>query len=290
MRQLRRQTNGAKAGAVRQIDRHRRPRRRRENHCLPTPSRDNCAQNSASLRRFSHFRAKMRAHLVNSFIRLHHDAGGLGVQSISPLAKVQALHVAAHIDAVDRLLRPRLDAGGVVILDRFWWSAWVYGIVAGCNRRKLRALIAAERAAWGTIQPAIAVLLKRAAPIDRNDPPVQWRELVRAYERLAQRERTNYPVEVIENATTGEDTAAKLLSHLGKIGITHRRPASAEAHQLMIGFTSSEHSTKKSLSVLTHLLPVRPTIAYDSYWKFAAERQEIFFKRIEGSTSPVVRG
>jgi len=36
----------------------------------------------------------------------------------------------------------------------------------------------------------------------------------------------------------------------------------------------------------SHLLPLKPTIAFDTYWKFAAERQEIFFSKIKGKHRP----
>jgi hypothetical protein len=35
-----------------------------------------------------------------------------------------------------------------------------------------------------------------------------------------------------------------------------------------------------------HLSPLKPTIAFDTYWKFAAERQSIFFKKVMGETQP----
>lgn len=38
----------------------------------------------------------------------------------------------------------------------------------------------------------------------------------------------------------------------------------------------------KSLIVFSRSTPVKPTKVFDSYWHFAAERQSIFFRRIEG--------
>jgi hypothetical protein len=35
-----------------------------------------------------------------------------------------------------------------------------------------------------------------------------------------------------------------------------------------------------------HLLPVKVTEVYDSYWKFATERQNVFFRRLEGQPEP----
>ena len=37
---------------------------------------------------------------------------------------------------------------------------------------------------------------------------------------------------------------------------------------------------------LPRIAPLRPTPVYDTYWRFAAERQEIFFRRIEGKRPP----
>ncbi|MGH8420325.1 MAG: nucleotide kinase domain-containing protein [Pseudomonas sp.] len=41
-----------------------------------------------------------------------------------------------------------------------------------------------------------------------------------------------------------------------------------------------------SKKVISHLLPIKITEAYDTYWKFAVERQNIFFRRLEGSPKP----
>ena len=40
---------------------------------------------------------------------------------------------------------------------------------------------------------------------------------------------------------------------------------------------------RRSSLVFSRLAPVEPSAVYDTYWRFAAERQEIFFRRIEHS-------
>jgi hypothetical protein len=40
------------------------------------------------------------------------------------------------------------------------------------------------------------------------------------------------------------------------------------------------------MQILTKLSAVKPTVVYDTYWKFAAARQEIFFRRFRGEASP----
>jgi hypothetical protein len=41
-----------------------------------------------------------------------------------------------------------------------------------------------------------------------------------------------------------------------------------------------------SYSVLVRRRPPTPSIVFDSYWRFAAERQAVFFRRLEGQSAP----
>ena len=38
--------------------------------------------------------------------------------------------------------------------------------------------------------------------------------------------------------------------------------------------------------IFRSLSPARPTVVYDTYWRFAAERQEVFFRKLEGRELP----
>lgn len=50
---------------------------------------------------------------------------------------------------------------------------------------------------------------------------------------------------------------------------------------------SSESKSKKSnLTIHIPLSPAKTTVVYDSYWKFAALRQDIFFNRLKGNPFP----
>ena len=56
---------------------------------------------------------------------------------------------------------------------------------------------------------------------------------------------------------------------------------------------SSQHSlefesttTKNTTTIHRHWLPTKTTPVFDTYWKFAAERQAIFFKRLRGFSMP----
>ena len=209
--------------------------------------------------------------------RIHHDEGPLRVGEISALAK-QALHVAAHIDAIDRQILPALAEGKVVLLDRYWWSAWVYGLVGGCGRHKLRALVKAERSAWGRVRPVLAVLLRRPTPIDRDDPPARWQRLADEYARLAERESRLHPVAVIDNVGEPSVALAALLESF------KRNVAPMLREQSLFGI--QEPSEPARSSATSHILPLKLSVVYDTYWRFAAERQDTFFRRLAGGSSP----
>jgi thymidylate kinase len=218
------------------------------------------------------FPGKIPGSLGELVYRVHHDEGPAQVKNMSMLAK-QALHVAAHIDAIDRQIRPALRQGQTVLLDRYWWSAWVYGLVGGCDPHQLRALIDAERAAWGELRPTLAILFRRQAPINRSDALPFWQRLAAEYGRLAERESRVHPVAVVDNDGDQATTLSALLSALAP----YAEPLSQRSLAVE---PPKEPSMTQSVASLSHVLPLRPSVVYDTYWRFAAERQEIFFRRL----------
>jgi thymidylate kinase len=136
-------------------------------------------------------------HLV---CRLHHVPSELGVNAITSASK-QALHIAAHLDAIESRILPALAAGEVVVLDRFWWSTLVYGTVSGADASTLRAMIAVEECAWHSVRPTMAFLVDRAAPfVLRGDERLEeWHRLRASYSALAEREARVHPVFRIQN-------------------------------------------------------------------------------------------
>jgi thymidylate kinase len=139
--------------------------------------------------------------LGNLVYEFHHR---LPITPISPVAN-QALHIAAHLDSIDRIIRPQLSAGTTVILDRFWWSTWVYGRAGGSDATVLDSLIAAERIAWGPVMPRPVILVLSALPLRSEDAPSQWHRLTILYQELAGQERCLYPVvEVCNDGTLKE--------------------------------------------------------------------------------------
>lgn len=142
--------------------------------------------------------------------QLHHEPDRFGVKSIQPTS-VQVLHIAAHIDAIETRILPALSSGRPVVLDRFWWSTWVYGIVAKANRQALRSMIRAERSCWGIARPGAAFLITRVTSLHAAEVEGCWQELCSEYRSLAQQERRRYPVHVVPNDTTIEESLGRLI-------------------------------------------------------------------------------
>jgi thymidylate kinase len=227
---------------------------------------------------------------------VHHAPADHGVDVLTAASK-QALHIAAHLDAIERRILPALHAGRDVVLDRFWWSTWAYGIVGGMGRRLLGRLIDVERAAWGRVAPHTAVLLRRPSPINRPEEKLaNWRLLAHEYGRLAARESRRYPVVVVDNEGPVEAALAKVVGAClggkavaaGDVGEIHDGGVEGVLGP-GLGFaprTPTVPMAAKAPDAFAHLLPTRPTAVFDTYWRFAAERQSVFFARARGAAQP----
>jgi len=126
--------------------------------------------------------------------QLHGDPQVKGFDRLTS-ASLQALHIATHLDAIETVIVPSLEAGETILLDRYWWSTWVYGVVGGADPKVLGALIEAERLAWGRWQPELVFHVLRCE-----------------YDVLAEREAANYPVFVLSNDGAIEETVSNALA------------------------------------------------------------------------------
>jgi len=125
-------------------------------------------------------------------------------------ASLQALHIAAHLDAIEQRIIPALKSNRTVVLDRFWWSTYVYGIVSGVDRDVLDRMISTEKAAWGTTKPMVLFLIDRSKPL-RPEPSEIWDRCREEYQKLLSTETTHYSCEVIVNEGDIEETFQRLV-------------------------------------------------------------------------------
>jgi thymidylate kinase len=210
--------------------------------------------------------------------RIHHAFIGTSPLSVNPTS-VQLLHVAAHVDAIHEKVIVALARGEHVILDRYWWSTWVYGKVLGANQRALKMMIRIETMFWKNVKPSVVFLLERNGSLKRKTELHQ--RIQNEYRKLARLEKHRYPVIALQNDESLFAIQSRILKHLSKSGIKVDRSAD-DATEANATTTSSER-----ISILINRLnSAKPTPVYDTYWRFAAERQAIFFRRIRGETFP----
>ena len=129
--------------------------------------------------------------------QLHHDPRSAGIERVHP-ASLQILHLAAHIDAIESAILPALKQGNWVVLDRYWWSTWVYGIRFGVDHRALKMMIQLELLYWSGTVPTALFLIERD-PIRKDCESIQRRKITGEYNRLAKSEGKKYAVHKIRN-------------------------------------------------------------------------------------------
>lgn len=141
--------------------------------------------------------------------RLHHEPARFGIPSINPLS-LQLLHIASHIDAIMTRLTRSLKQGVSIVLDRFWWSTWVYGRIEGVDPETLDAMIEIEKRTWGNIKPTVVFLLQREIQGGRK----RDHRLQDLYARLARREAALIRVERIHNDGSIVQAQSQILSRI----------------------------------------------------------------------------
>lgn len=146
---------------------------------------------------------------------LHAHPEEFGISQLSP-ASLQALHIAAHLDSIERRIAPSLESNRTVVLDRFWWSTYVYGIASGAQAEVLKRLISAEKAAWGAIKPTALFVVDRGEPL-RPESLDFWRKCRELYRELLSVETTEYPCGTIGNEGNIEETFAVLIDHWQRV-------------------------------------------------------------------------
>jgi thymidylate kinase len=219
---------------------------------------------------------------------LHHDPTTVGVKTLTPTS-LQLLHIASHVDAIETKILPSLKRGRSIVLDRFWWSTWVYGKVGGVHPKILRAMIQLEQMSWGKTQPVTVFLIDRMRSAGSCSTD-HVRHLSTEYTKIADGEAQHYPVKYIKNDGTVPEALADIIHDL-RANVQSVSTNGTNRHgyyqtQLPL---NSDHVSVPTPIVFSKFAPAKPTVVFDTYWKFAAERQAIFFKRLTGTPPPWTR-
>lgn len=217
---------------------------------------------------------------------LHHSPERYGLRGITPAAK-QLLHVAAHIDALHSTIIPALEFGEIVVMDRFWWSTVAYGKVSGMDPESLRLMIDLELRHWLHHRPTAIFLLVRSTPARMEHSSAVHNLLEDAYAELEATEKEKYAVHRISTARTIEESLYDILSvvKVGASVVPHHRALPPQQRTLPL-HSEPPSSPRQAPVVFTKLSPAIPSEVYDTYWRFAAKRQDVFFKRAYHALPP----
>src|SRR6266568_6325787 len=146
---------------------------------------------------------------------LHHAVGEIKVEKMNS-SSLQLLHVAAHVDVIQRVIIPALRAGTSIVLDRFWWSTMVYGTTYGADLESLRKMMDLERDHWRGFEPAAVFLMQTPRPFTATGI-AEWTTLVAEYAKLADEESRIRNVHLILNTREIPETLRACLTAVGLI-------------------------------------------------------------------------
>jgi dTMP kinase len=146
-----------------------------------------------------HFPGKDPGTLGELVYRIHHQYWNkFNIPNISPCA-LQVLHIAAHIDAIETKIKNYIAGGDWVVLDRFWWSTYVYGIASEVSAESLDIMIELEKEAWGALVPDVVFLIDSATPLrDDELDSDSWQSKRKLYVDLLEKEKSYYKCRIVE--------------------------------------------------------------------------------------------
>ena len=145
--------------------------------------------------------------------RFYHNPGGFGVSSISPLA-MQLIVTAAHVEVIESRIKPLITSGCDVVLDRYWWSTWVYATVQGVSESFRDRLIKIETLVWAKIRPNIIFLVLRNTPLLHQSFNDRWPETLNHYKQLFALQKDDQTIQVITNEGTVEEAFRTVIANI----------------------------------------------------------------------------
>ena len=92
---------------------------------------------------------------------IHHRMGEYFDVPISDVS-LQLMHVAAHIDMIQREIVSLSKSSNIILMDRFWWSTYAYGLVGTLGGEEIvQAILTPELMCWKSISIKKIFLLER---------------------------------------------------------------------------------------------------------------------------------
>lgn len=129
---------------------------------------------------------------------------------------LQLMHVAAHVDTIISHIAPTLQAGGNVVLDRYWWSTYAYSRPV-LTKEQTEALLAAERMFWNPLVRPVVVYVSRKESLKPFQISAERHKMLDEFYRelIEQQRAEGVTVHEISNDGTLAETWQRLLEVLG---------------------------------------------------------------------------
>ncbi|MGA2228596.1 MAG: nucleotide kinase domain-containing protein, partial [Syntrophobacteraceae bacterium] len=209
--------------------------------------------------------------------------------------------IAAHIEYAKSTVIPVLENGINVILEGYVWSHLAGYYQSHAHHDILATIIKLESFAWPRSINKSLFLLTPAVPMKGQSSAQLTKELA-FYEELASIGRDEYRISMLQvnhhsidafpsvHMHETDDSESKTITCHCDSDIRNNYPNSSELPlQLHFKFPFSSQLNKSgphSPTVFSHLAPAKLTKVYESYWRFAAERQAIFFRKYQNESPP----
>lgn len=147
----------------------------------------------------------------------HHHQDEFSIPTLNPCSK-QLLHIAAHIDIIKSAIKPLLREGIWIVLDRFWWSTYVYGHERGISEQALEYMIQLEKEAWGTVLPSSLFLIDSSKPLrDSETDSISWQRKRMVYKELLKSEALQYPCSLVQTERGNDARSSAMEKILDKL-------------------------------------------------------------------------
>lgn len=140
---------------------------------------------------------------------IHHNQSKYFDTSLNETS-LQLLHIASHIDLLQRKLSKLSTERCIVLLDRYWWSTYVYGIASALDANIVEAIIEPELIHWKDINIKKIFLLERENR-ERDYEETKDRKIVELYRELVSRESKSI---IIENNGSIEEAVTKIFNSI----------------------------------------------------------------------------
>ena len=111
-------------------------------------------------------------------------------------------------------------------------------------------------------------------------------KIIEGYRDLSNRKQHRSRVVGLQNDSSIEDALDAAWEAIAPIDARLARRISSSSDDMQDVQLNLLEDGAPNVPVVSLLSPAEPTVVYDTYWRFAAERQAIFYRKLDGLPAP----